>query len=53
MKEKSLRKVVAQKESEDQWKELIWKLANASLLPSVDSVSLVMAFGRERCNVLT
>jgi hypothetical protein len=39
MKEKSLRKVVAQKESEDQWKELIWKLANASLLPSVDSVS--------------
>jgi cation diffusion facilitator CzcD-associated flavoprotein CzcO len=39
MKEKSLRKMVAQKESENQWKELIWKLANASLLPSVDSVS--------------
>ncbi|KAI4664054.1 uncharacterized protein J4E79_003554 [Alternaria viburni] len=37
MKEKSLRKIVAQKESEDQWKKLIWKLANASLLPSVDS----------------
>lgn len=38
MKEKSLKKMVAQKQSEDQWKEVIWKLANASLLPSVDSV---------------
>ncbi|KNG48071.1 cyclopentanone 1,2-monooxygenase [Stemphylium lycopersici] len=37
MKEKSLKKMVVQRESEDQWKELIWKLANASLLPSVDS----------------
>jgi cation diffusion facilitator CzcD-associated flavoprotein CzcO len=39
MKEKSLRKMVAQKQSEEQWKELVWKLADASLLPSVDSVS--------------
>jgi hypothetical protein len=39
MKTKSLKKMVAEKKSEDEYKELIWKLANASLLPSVDSVS--------------
>jgi cation diffusion facilitator CzcD-associated flavoprotein CzcO len=39
MKAKSLSKMEVQKEKEDQWKELIWKLANASLLPSVDGVS--------------
>jgi hypothetical protein len=39
MKSKSLKKMEAQKESEDQYKKLIWTLANASLLPSVDSVS--------------
>lgn len=37
MKERSLKKMDAQKEKEDEWKELIWKLANVSLLPSVDS----------------
>ncbi|PSN73634.1 cyclopentanone 1,2-monooxygenase [Corynespora cassiicola Philippines] len=37
MKEKGLKKIVAQQENEDEYKELIWKLANASLLPSVDS----------------
>ncbi|KAF1847797.1 FAD/NAD(P)-binding domain-containing protein [Cucurbitaria berberidis CBS 394.84] len=37
MKENSLKKIDAQKESEAQYKELIWKLANVSLLPTVDS----------------
>jgi cation diffusion facilitator CzcD-associated flavoprotein CzcO len=39
MKDKSLKKMEVKKESEDEWKDLIWTLANASLLPSVDSVS--------------
>lgn len=48
LKEKGLKKIDAQKESEDKYKEQIWKLANASLLPSVDSVNhrTVMAFYR-------
>ncbi|KAF2019096.1 cyclopentanone 1,2-monooxygenase [Aaosphaeria arxii CBS 175.79] len=37
MKEKNLKKIVPTKESEAEYKELIWKLANASLLPTVDS----------------
>ncbi|CAN9319673.1 unnamed protein product, partial [Alternaria alternata] len=37
IRDKSLHKIVAKKESEDQWKTVIWKIANASLLPSVDS----------------
>ncbi|CAN9404124.1 unnamed protein product [Alternaria alternata] len=37
IKDKSLHKIVAKKESEDQWKAIIWEIANASLLPSVDS----------------
>ncbi|EUC40477.1 hypothetical protein COCMIDRAFT_41201 [Bipolaris oryzae ATCC 44560] len=37
VKRNSLRKIQAQEMSEDAWKELVWKLANASLLPSVDS----------------
>jgi cation diffusion facilitator CzcD-associated flavoprotein CzcO len=47
IKEKSLHKIVAKKESEDQWKALIWKIANASLLPSVDSVSHKLTIGKE------
>ena len=39
MREKSISKINVQKESEDRWKELIWTIANSSLLPSVDSVS--------------
>lgn len=39
MRDNSLKKIDVQKESEEQYKELIWKLANASLLPEVDSVS--------------
>jgi hypothetical protein len=34
-----MKKIDPQRQSEEEWKELIWKLANASLLPSVDSVS--------------
>ncbi|USP76425.1 Baeyer-Villiger monooxygenase [Curvularia clavata] len=37
MKERSLGRIEAQQNSEYQWKELICKLANASLLPSVDN----------------
>lgn len=40
MKEKGLEKIEVETESEEQYKELIWKLANASLLPGTDSVSL-------------
>lgn len=40
MKEKGQNKIMAQQKSEEEWKELIWTLANASLLPSVDSVRL-------------
>ena len=40
MKEKNLKKIEPTKEAEDDYKELIWKLANASLLPTVDSVSI-------------
>jgi cation diffusion facilitator CzcD-associated flavoprotein CzcO len=39
MKKKGLKNIDPQRQSEEEWKELIWKLANASLLPSVDSVS--------------
>jgi cation diffusion facilitator CzcD-associated flavoprotein CzcO len=49
MKDKSLKKMEVKKESEDEWKELIWKLANASLLPSVDSVSCVLSFHCAMC----
>lgn len=38
MKERDLKKIECTKKSEDDYKELIWKLANASLLPTVDSV---------------
>lgn len=38
LKEKELKKIHAQPESEEKYKELIWQLANVSLLPSVDSV---------------
>jgi cation diffusion facilitator CzcD-associated flavoprotein CzcO len=48
MDEKSLKKIEVKKESEDEWKELIWKLANASLLPSVDSVSQSVMFRVKR-----
>ncbi|CAE7015945.1 hypothetical protein P3342_004198 [Pyrenophora teres f. teres] len=37
MREKSIKKIVAQKESEDQWNKLVCDIANSSLLPSVDS----------------
>ncbi|KAF2185110.1 cyclopentanone 1,2-monooxygenase [Zopfia rhizophila CBS 207.26] len=37
MREKGLRKVDAERESEKKWKDEIWKLANASLLPSTKS----------------
>ncbi|KAF9728339.1 hypothetical protein PMIN04_007724 [Paraphaeosphaeria minitans] len=37
MKERDLKKIECTKKSEDDYKELIWKLANASLLPTVDS----------------
>lgn len=39
MKEKNLKKIDVQKESEDKYKKQIWELANASLLPTTDSVS--------------
>lgn len=45
MRDGHLSKIDVQKESEDQYKEMIWKLANASLLPSVDSVSLRVVMG--------
>ncbi|KAH7071689.1 hypothetical protein FB567DRAFT_455139 [Paraphoma chrysanthemicola] len=37
MKAEGLKKIDVKSESEEQYKELIWKLANASLLPGVDS----------------
>lgn len=40
MREKKLGKIEALKESESRWKEDIWRFANASLLPGVDSVSI-------------
>jgi cation diffusion facilitator CzcD-associated flavoprotein CzcO len=39
MKAKGLKKIDARKDSEEEWREFIWKLANASLLPTVDSIS--------------
>lgn len=44
MKEKDLKKINVQKDSEEKYKKQIWELANASLLPTVDSVSLLFAF---------
>jgi cation diffusion facilitator CzcD-associated flavoprotein CzcO len=46
MREKDLTKIDAQVESERKWKEDIWKFANASLLPEVDSVSNIFALSR-------
>ncbi|KAG9377591.1 hypothetical protein A1F94_011994 [Pyrenophora tritici-repentis] len=37
MRVKSIKKIVAQMESEDQWKKLVWDIADSSLLTSVDS----------------
>jgi hypothetical protein len=39
MKKRGLRKIEAQKKGEDEWREEVFKLANATLLPSADSVS--------------
>lgn len=39
MKEKGLKRMEAKVESEVKWKEKVWDLANASLLPSTKSVS--------------
>lgn len=37
MKERELQVVEALEQSQKEWKELVWKLASASLLPTVDS----------------
>lgn len=37
VKEQGFDTIEVQKQSQQEWKQLIWKLANASLLPSVDS----------------
>lgn len=38
MKERGLKKIECTRKSEEDYKKLIWELANASLLPTVDSV---------------
>ena len=44
LKEKELKKIVVKGESEEEYKKLIWSLANASLLPGTDSVRFVHSF---------
>lgn len=42
MRQKGAKKVVAQKESEDEWRQKIMELANATLLPGTKSVSVFL-----------